>query len=103
VLDKHLLLLVPMRSMGRSVPSWRMRVEDELQNLAPYRRALSPTDREAFDALLNAVRERRTAGGLLPTLNTWQPAVLSMLVGLMSELSRVSARLEALEERHGHD
>ncbi len=80
-----------------------MRVEDELQNLAPYRRALSPTDREAFDALLNAVRERRTAGGLLPTLNTWQPAVLSMLVGLMSELSRVSARLEALVERHGHD
>ena len=72
--------------MGRSVPSWRIRVENELQNLAPYRRALNPTDREAFDALLNDVRERRTAGGLLPTLNTWQPAVLSMLVGLMSEL-----------------
>ena len=89
--------------MGRSVPSWRMRVENELQNLAPYRRALTPMDREAFDALLNEVRERRIAGGLLPTLNTWQPAVLSMLVGLMSELNRVSARLEALEGRHGDD
>lgn len=77
-----------------------MRVESELQNLAPYRRALHPSDREAFDALLNEVRERRTAGGLLPTLNTWQPTVLSMLVGLMSELTRLSARLEVLEERH---
>lgn len=80
-----------------------MRVESELQNLAPYRRALNPSDREAFDALLNEVRERRTAGGLLPTLNTWQPTVLSMLVGLMSELTRLSARLEVLEERHGDD
>lgn len=80
-----------------------MRVESELQNLAPYRRALNPSDREAFDALLNEVRERRTAGGLLPTLNTWQPAVLSMLVGLMSELTRLSARLEVLEERHSDD
>lgn len=80
-----------------------MRVERELQNLTPYRRALNPSDREAFDALLNDVRERRTAGGLLPTLNTWQPAVLSMLVGLMSELIRIRARLEALEERHDDD
>ena len=97
------MLVDSPRAMGRSVPSWRIRVENELQNLAPYRRALNPTDREAFDALLYDVRERRTAGGLLPTLNTWQPAVLSMLVGLMSELTRVSARLEALEERHGDD
>ena len=80
-----------------------MRVESELQNLAPYRRALNPGDREAFDALLNEVRERRTAGGLLPALNTWQPTVLSMLVGLMAELARVSARLETLEERHADD
>ena len=102
-MHKHPLLVGSRGVMGRSVPSWRMRVENELQNLAPYRRALTPVDREAFDALLNEVRERRTAGGLLPTLNTWQPTVLSMLVGLMSELTRVSARLETLEERRGDD
>ena len=62
VLHKHPLLVGSQGVMGRSVPSWRMRVENELQNLAPYRRALTPMDREAFDALLNEVRERRTAG-----------------------------------------
>ena len=80
-----------------------MRVESELQNLLPYRRALAPDDRVAFDALLDEVRQRRTAGGMLPTMNTWQPAVLSMLVGVMSELAVLSERIKALEERHGHD
>ena len=83
--------------MGRSVPSWRMRVESELQNLMPFRRALGPIDQVAFDALLNEVRQRRTAGGLLPSLNAWQPAVLGMLVGLMAEVQHLSKRLDELE------
>ena len=88
--------------MGRSVPSWRMRVESELQNLMPFRRALGPVDQAAFDALLNEVRQRRTAGGLLPSLNAWQPAVLGMLVGLMAEVQHLSTRLDELEGRHEH-
>ena len=89
--------------MGRSVPPWRTRVEDELQHLMPYRRALSSVDQAAFDALLNEVRQRRSAGGLLPALNTWQPLVLNMLVGLMAQVSQLTARIEALEERRSDD
>tara|TARA_B100000900_G_scaffold403113_1_gene409790 strand:+ start:848 stop:1060 length:213 start_codon:yes stop_codon:yes gene_type:complete len=68
----------------------------------PYRRALLPADQAAFDALMDEIRQRRTAGGMLPSLNAWQPAVLSMLVGLMTELERLSKRIEELEERHAH-
>ena len=89
--------------MGRSVPPWRTRVENELQQLMPYRRTLSSVDRAAFDALLDAVRERRAAGGMLPAINTWQPTVLSMLVGLMVQVSQLTERVEALEERRRHD
>jgi hypothetical protein len=78
-------------------------VENELQHLVPYRRALSVIDRAAFDALLDAVRERRAAGGMLPAVNTWQPTVLSMMVGLMVQLNQLSERIAALEERHRHD
>jgi len=102
VFNKHAFLLSCDSNMGRSVPSWRMRVESELQNLMPFRRALGPVDQAAFDALLNEVRQRRTAGGLLPSLNAWQPAVLSMLVGLMAEIERLSTRLDELEGRHEH-
>ena len=69
----------------------------------PYRRALSSADQAAFDALLNEVRKRRSAGGLLPALNTWQPMVLNMLVGLMAQVSRLTAQIEALEERRRDD
>ena len=89
--------------MGRSVPPWRTRVEHELQYLAPYRRVLSSVDQAAFDSLLDAVRERRAAGGLLPAVNTWQPTVLSMMVGLMAQIHQLSDRIKTLEERHDHD
>ncbi len=102
VFNKHPVPLSCEVVMGRSVPSWRMRVETELQNLMPYRRALNPVDQVAFDALLDEVRQRRTAGGLLPSLNAWQPAVLSMLVGLMVEIERLSERLDELEGRREH-
>ncbi|MDP6194809.1 MAG: hypothetical protein QF880_03705 [Candidatus Poseidonia sp.] len=85
------------------MPPWRTRVEHELQHLAPYRRALSSVDCAAFDALLDAVRERRAAGGMLPAVNTWQPTVLSMMVGLMVQINQLSERVQALEERHRHD
>lgn len=89
--------------MGRSVPPWRTRVEHELQYLTPYRRVLSSVDQAAFDSLLDAVRERRAAGGMLPAVNTWQPTVLSMMVGLMAQIHQLSDRIKALEERHDHD
>ena len=52
--------------MGRTVPTWRGRVEQEIEMLVPYRRALSEEDRKQFDAMLDDVRHRRAAGGMLP-------------------------------------
>ena len=47
---------------GRTVPTWRGRVEQEIEMLVPYRRALSEEDRKQFDAMLDDVRHRRAAG-----------------------------------------
>lgn len=84
--------------MGRSVPPWRTRVEDELSRLHAYRRALSTNDQAAFDALANEIRQRRSAGGMLPSLDAWQPMMLSMVVGLMAHIERLETRIQALEE-----
>ena len=35
--------------MGRTVPTWRGRVEQEIEMLVPYRRALSEEDRKQFE------------------------------------------------------
>ena len=52
--------------MGRTVPTWRNRIEAELGSLENFRRALNSVDRNALDQLVNGVRNRRTAGGMLP-------------------------------------
>ena len=77
-----------MRCMGRSVPPWRTRADAELNALMPFHRALSPSERLLLDQLFTDVRQRRSAGGMLPAHNTWQPIVLSMLIGLMKRLKR---------------
>jgi hypothetical protein len=84
--------------MGRSVPPWRTRVEDEIQEFLPYRRALSAQDQVALDALFDAVRQRRAAGGLLPSRPPWRPMVLSMLVDLMVQVRDLNERVQRLEE-----
>jgi hypothetical protein len=84
--------------MGRSVPPWRTRVEAELERLVPYRRALPISEHAIFDALLNDVRQRRAAGGMLPAIDTWHMMLLNMLVGLAVRNEQLSQRLQALEE-----
>ncbi len=78
--------------MGRTVPTWRGRVEQEIEMLIPYRRALSEEDRKQFDAMLDDVRKRRAAGGMLPAHETWKPMLLSMIVGAYN-------RIQALEQQ----
>ena len=85
--------------MGRTVPTWRGRVEQEIERLVPYRRALSLDDCCNFDVMLNDVRSRRAAGGMLPAQEEWKPMLLSMLVGALQRIRVLEGRLESFERR----
>ena len=85
--------------MGRTVPTWRGRVEQEIERLVPYRRALSLDDCCNFDVMLNDVRSRRAAGGMLPAQEEWKPMLLSMLVGAHQRIRALEGRLESFERR----
>ena len=75
--------------MGRTVATWRDRIERRIVAWARYRRALRLDDRIGFDRLLNSVRRRAAACGMMPASEGFEPAVLSMLVDLETRLSRV--------------
>ena len=95
---KILLLVVSIRLMGRTVPTWRNRVEDELASLNAYRRGLNSSDRKWLDDLVNGVRERRAAGGMLPSLDVWKPMLISMLLECyhkISELENIVRKLQS--------
>ena len=85
--------------MGRTVPTWRGRVEQEIERLVPYRRALSLDDCCNFDIMLHDVRARRAAGGMLPGQEEWKPMLLSMLLGAHQRIRVLEGRLESLERQ----
>ena len=84
--------------MGRTVPTWRNRIESEMTSLEPFRRALNSGDKILFDELLNGVRKRRTAGGMLPAHDAWKPMLLSMLIECHSRIAELEQRIENLSE-----
>ena len=84
--------------MGRTVPTWRNRVEAELNSLNSFKRALNASDRQALDVLMNGVRNRRAAGGMLPSIDAWKPMLISMLLECQSKISQLEKRIEELEE-----
>ena len=89
--------------MGRTVPTWRTRIEDELQNLDGYRRALPSSEKLLLDELRNGVRRRRTADGMLPAHEVWKPMLLSMVMELMARNAKLEHRLQLLESQREAD
>jgi hypothetical protein len=75
--------------MGRSVPTYRMKLEELIAALAPYRKALREQDRMAFDALMNRARRYASASGYQASSDPMETAMLSMLLGLEKELERL--------------
>ena len=83
--------------MGRTVPTWRNRVESELTSLNAFRRALNYSDRNALDTMLNGVRNRRAAGGMLPTMDVWKPMLVSMILECYSKIEELERTIQKLQ------
>ena len=83
--------------MGRTVPTWRNRVESELTTLSAFRRALNSSDRKALDELMNGVRSRRSAGGMLPSIDVWKPMLISMILESHKKITELEITLKELQ------
>ena len=83
--------------MGRTVPTWRNRVESELTALNTFRRALNSSDRKALDELMNGVRNRRAAGGMLPSIDVWKPMLISMILESYKKIAELESVIKELQ------
>ena len=83
--------------MGRTVPTWRNRVESELTALNAFRRALNSSDRKALDELMNGVRNRRAAGGMLPSIDVWKPMLISMILESYKKITELESMIKDLQ------
>jgi len=82
--------------MGRTVPTWRNRIEAELSALDNFERALSTADKCALTSLKNGVRTRRTAGGMMPAHDSWKPMLLSMLLECYSRIDELERKIDQI-------
>ena len=83
--------------MGRTVPTWRNRIESELSSLSVFRRALNSSDRKALDELMNGVRNRRAAGGMLPSIDVWKPMLISMVLESYRKIAELEDIIKQLQ------
>ena len=67
--------------MGRTIPSWRMVVEDELRTLKRFRGFLRVGDKEVFDDLLDQCRLYASYASTMASPVKEVPLFMSMLFG----------------------
>ena len=73
--------------MGRTVPSFRMLLEEIIVELSIFRRALHGEDKAAFDSLMNKARKHASSCTVAPTLDPMDAVFLSIFVEQEKELN----------------
>ncbi len=72
--------------MGRTLPSFRVLLEEIIMELSIFRRALHGEDKAAFDRLVNKARKHASTCTIVPTLDPMDAVFLSILVEQEKEL-----------------
>ena len=84
--------------MGRTAIFSGGTVLKQVSSLDNFQRALNAADRDALNRLINGVRNRRTAGGMLPAHDSWKPMLLSMLLECCTRIAELERSIEKLSD-----
>ena len=79
--------------MGRTIPSWRMVVEAEVEKMRKFRDALRLDDKMIFEDLLNQCKLYASAAGSLASPIKEIPLIMSILFAHHKKLTELEKRL----------
>ena len=74
--------------MGRTVPSFRLALEEELRKWSEFRRGLRAEEQKILDELLNDVRKHADAGSLVCSPTISEIVMMSILIELKKQLKK---------------
>jgi hypothetical protein len=81
--------------MGKTVESYRMALEDEINRWKGFEKALRIEDKKAFDALMDACRNYASAGSNATNPILFEPMVMSILLSQQVKISRLEKASDA--------
>ena len=87
--------------MGRTIPSWRVVVDDELGKLKRFRDFLRLEDKEVYDDLLNQCKLYATYAGSMVSPVKEIPLIIAMLFGQHKRLMELEKRVRS-DGNHNH-
>jgi hypothetical protein len=80
--------------MGKTVPSYRMVLEDEIDRWKGFREALpSEEEREAFEELMDMCRSYAMAGSNATNPIVFEPMAMSILLAQQQKLRNLECKL----------
>jgi hypothetical protein len=80
--------------MGRTIPSWRIVVDEELAKIARFKQFLRAEDRVVFDDLITQCRLYSSSAGVLASSIREVPLLLSMVFAQHKKLMELEKRLK---------
>ncbi|MFQ5998380.1 MAG: hypothetical protein ACE5KO_03655 [Candidatus Bathyarchaeia archaeon] len=89
--------------MGRTIPSYRMIVENEIESWKKFGRALRPEDRVLFEEMFNACIIYASAGGFASRPVASEPMFMSILLAHQKALKELQKKLDRIEQCSGKD
>jgi hypothetical protein len=83
--------------MGKTVPSYRMAIEDEISNWKNFRNGLnSEEEKQAFDIIMDMCRSQAMAGSNACNPILFEPMVMSVLLVQQKQIRILQRKLDAL-------
>ena len=87
--------------MGKTVESYRIALEDEIQRWSGFAKALRNDDREAFGQLMDACRSHASAASNATRPVMFEPMALSILLFQQKRLIKLEKELNAVKQHLG--
>ncbi|RLI19014.1 hypothetical protein DRO54_09265 [Candidatus Bathyarchaeota archaeon] len=85
--------------MGRTVPSYRQALENEIKSWNGFRKALRGKDAEAFDELMKSARIYASAGGMAVRPVIAEALFMSALTSLQKQVMELREKIDRLEKK----
>ncbi|UCE96327.1 MAG: hypothetical protein JSV51_01585 [Candidatus Bathyarchaeota archaeon] len=84
--------------MGKTIASYRIALNRELQRWSGFARALRNEDKEAFDQMMDACRNHASAGSNATRPVIFESVIMSILLNQQKRLNRLEKDLDAIRQ-----